>query len=185
MNEELKEILAGMTAPTALVPGGGIGSLSISPGMAQAGDFYGVREPSDSMMIEQGVMPDMSQLEGLTGFEKLQQMQNMGMINPNVDIYDDSMIYNPERDEMDGRMRELDLKRFEIEQKIMMLMKAGFSEKEATQMALFGVGNTRMPVTEGQLNPRMPVVTERQLNPRMPVTEAEPIYPGRMPSFKD
>jgi hypothetical protein len=93
MNEELKEILAGMTG------GGGIGSLSRGPGMAQAGDFYGVREPSDSMMIEQGVMPDMSQLEGLTGFEKLQQMQNMGMIKPGVDIYDDSMVYNPQREQ--------------------------------------------------------------------------------------
>ena len=132
----------------------GIGSLMLSPrmpvtelnprrpvtDMAQAGDFFGVREPSDSMMIEQGVMPDMSQLEGLTGFERLQKMQDIGMLNPNVDIYDDSMIYNPERDEMRNRMREMDLQRFEIEEKIKMLLEAGFSLKEATRMALFGVG---------------------------------------------
>ena len=108
--------------------------------MAQAGDFFGVREPSDSMMIEQGVMPDMSQLEGLTGFERLQKMQDIGMLNPNVDIYDDSMIYNPDRDEMRNRMREMDLQKFEIEEKIKMLLEAGFSLKEATRMALFGVG---------------------------------------------
>ena len=132
----------------------GIGSLMLSPrmpvtelnprrpvtDMAQAGDFFGVREPSDSMMIEQGVMPDMSQLEGLTGFERLQKMQDIGMLNPNVNIYDDSMIYNPERDEMKNRMREMDLQRFEIEEKIKMLLEAGFSLKEATRMALFGVG---------------------------------------------
>ena len=123
----------------------GIGSLRLTPrmpvsDMAEAGDFFGVREPSDSMMIEQGVMPDMSQLEGLTGFERLQKMQDIGMLNPNVDIYDDSMIYNPERDEMKNRMREMDLQRFEVEEKIKMLLKAGFSLKEATRMALFGVG---------------------------------------------
>ena len=108
--------------------------------MAQVGDFYDVREPSYSMMIEQGVMPDMSQLEGLTGFERLQKMQEIGMLNPNVDIYDDSMIYDPERERQKKRMEEMDLQRFEIEEKIKMLLEAGFSLREATRMALFGVG---------------------------------------------
>ena len=160
MNEKIGELMAAgipyATAATMIAnpAAAGIGSLMLSPrmpvtelnprrpvtDMAQAGDFFGVREPSDSMMIEQGVMPDMSQLEGLTGFERLQKMQDIGMLNPNVDIYDDSMIYNPERDEMRNRMREMDLQRFEIEEKIKMLLEAGFSLKEATRMALFGVG---------------------------------------------
>ena len=160
MNEKIGELMAaGIPYATAASIIGnpaaaGIGSLMLSPrmpvtelnprrpvtDMAQAGDFFGVREPSDSMMIEQGVMPDMSQLEGLTGFERLQKMQDIGMLNPNVDIYDDSMIYNPERNEMKNRMREMDLQRFEIEEKIRMLLEAGFSLKEATRMALFGVG---------------------------------------------
>tara|TARA_Y100001938_G_C8078902_1_gene427854 strand:+ start:1865 stop:2350 length:486 start_codon:yes stop_codon:yes gene_type:complete len=160
MNEKIGELMAaGIPYATAATIIGnpaaaGIGSLMLSPrmpvtelnprrpvtDMAQAGDFFGVREPSDSMMIEQGVMPDMSQLEGLTGFERLQKMQDIGMLNPNVNIYDDSMIYNPERDEMKNRMREMDLQRFEIEEKIKMLLEAGFSLKEATRMALFGVG---------------------------------------------
>ena len=151
MNEKIGELMAAgipyATAATMIAnpAAAGIGSLRLSPrmpvtDMAQAGDFFGVREPSDSMMIEQGVMPDMSQLEGLTGFERLQKMQDIGMLNPNVDIYDDSMIYNPERDEMKNRMREMDLQRFEVEEKIKMLLKAGFSLKEATRMALFGVG---------------------------------------------
>ena len=151
MNEKIGELMAAgipyATAATMIAnpAAAGIGSLRLSPrmpvtDMAQAGDFFVVREPSDSMMIEQGVMPDMSQLEGLTGFERLQKMQDIGMLNPNVDIYDDSMIYNPERDEMKNRMREMDLQRFEVEEKIKMLLKAGFSLKEATRMALFGVG---------------------------------------------
>jgi hypothetical protein len=160
MNEKIGELMAAgipyATAASLIAnpAAAGIGSLRLSPrmpvtelnprrpvtDMAQAGDFFGVREPSDSMMIEQGVMPDMSQLEGLTGFERLQKMQDIGMLNPNVDIYDDSMIYNPERDEMKNRMREMDLQRFEIEEKIKMLLEAGFSLKEATRMALFGVG---------------------------------------------
>ena len=151
MNEKIGELMAaGIPYATAATIIGnpaaaGIGSLRLSPrmpvtDMAQAGDFFGVREPSDSMMIEQGVMPDVSQLEGLTGFERLQKMQDIGMLNPNVDIYDDSMIYNPERDKMKNRMREMDLQRFEVEEKIKMLLKAGFSLKEATRMALFGVG---------------------------------------------
>ena len=160
MNEKIGELMAAgipyATAATMIAnpAAAGIGSLMLSPrmpvtelnprrpvtDMAQAGDFFGVREPSDSMMIEQGVMPDMSQLEGLTGFERLQKMQDIGMLNPNVDIYDDSMIYNPERNEMKNRMREMDLQRFEIEEKIRMLLEAGFSLKEATRMALFGVG---------------------------------------------
>ena len=151
MNEKIGELMAAgipyATAATMIAnpAAAGIGSLRLSPrmpvtDMAQAGDFFGVREPSDSMMIEQGVMPDVSQLEGLTGFERLQKMQDIGMLNPNVDIYDDSMIYNPERDEMKNRMREMDLQRFEVEEKIKMLLKAGFSLKEATRMALFGVG---------------------------------------------
>ena len=151
MNEKIGELMAAgipyATAATMIAnpAAAGIGSLRLSPrmpvtDMAQAGDFFGVREPSDSMMIEQGVTPDVSQLEGLTGFERLQKMQDIGMLNPNVDIYDDSMIYNPERDEMKNRMREMDLQRFEVEEKIKMLLKAGFSLKEATRMALFGVG---------------------------------------------
>ena len=151
MNEKIGELMAAglpyATAATMIAnpAAAGIGSLRLSPrmpvtDMAQAGDFFGVREPSDSMMIEQGVMPDVSQLEGLTGFERLQKMQDIGMLNPNVDIYDDSMIYNPERDKMKNRMREMDLQRFEVEEKIKMLLKAGFSLKEATRMALFGVG---------------------------------------------
>jgi hypothetical protein len=160
MNEKIGELMAAgipyATAASLIAnpAAAGIGSLKLSPrmpvtelnprrpvtDMAQAGDFFGVREPSDSMMIEQGVMPDMSQLEGLTGFERLQKMQDIGMLNPNVDIYDDSMIYNPERDEMKNRMREMDLQKFEIEEKIKMLLEAGFSLKEATRMALFGVG---------------------------------------------
>ena len=151
MDEKIGELMAAglpyATAATMIAnpAAAGIGSLRLSPrmpvtDMAQAGDFFGVREPSDSMMIEQGVMPDVSQLEGLTGFERLQKMQDIGMLNPNVDIYDDSMIYNPERDEMKNRMREMDLQRFEVEEKIKMLLKAGFSLKEATRMALFGVG---------------------------------------------
>ena len=151
MNEKIGELMAAgipyATAATMIAnpAAAGIGSLRLSPrmpvtDMAQAGDFFGVREPSDSMMIEQGVMPDMSQLEGLTGFERLQKMQDIGMLNPNVDIYDDSMIYNPERDEMKNRMREMDLQRFEVEEKIKMLLKAGFSLKEATRMVLLGVG---------------------------------------------
>jgi hypothetical protein len=160
MNEKIGELMAAgipyATAASLIAnpAAAGIGSLRLSPrmpvtelnprrpvtDMAQAGDFFGVREPSDSMMIEQGVMPDMSQLEGLTGFERLQKMQDIGMLNPNVDIYDDSMIYNPERDEMKNRMREMDLQKFEIEEKIKMLLEAGFSLKEATRMALFGVG---------------------------------------------
>ena len=151
MNEKIGELMAAgipyATAATMIAnpAAAGIGSLRLSPrmpvtDMAQAGDFFGVREPSDSMMIEQGVLPDVSQLEGLTGFERLQKMQDIGMLNPNVDIYDDSMIYNPERDEMKNRMREMDLQRFEVEEKIKMLLKAGFSLKEATRMALFGVG---------------------------------------------
>jgi hypothetical protein len=160
MNEKIGELMAAgipyATAASLIAnpAAAGIGSLRLSPrmpvtelnprrpvtDMAQAGDFFGVREPSDSMMIEQGVMPDMSQLEGLTGFERLQKMQDIGMLNPNVDIYDDSMIYNPERDKMKNRMDEMDLQRFEIEEKIKMLLEAGFSLKEATRMALFGVG---------------------------------------------
>ena len=151
MDEKIGELMAaGLPYATAATIIGnptaaGIGSLMLSPrmpvsDMAEAGDFFGVREPSDSMMIEQGVMPDMSQLEGLTGFERLQKMQDIGMLNPNVDIYDDSMIYNPERDKMKNRMREMDVQRFEIEEKIKMLLEAGFSLKEATRMALFGVG---------------------------------------------
>ena len=151
MNEKIGELMAAgipyATAATMIAnpAAAGIGSLRLSPrmpvtDMAQAGDFFGVREPSDSMMIEQGVMPDVSQLEGLTGFERLQKMQDIGMLNPNVDIYDDSMIYNPERDKMKNRMREMDVQRFEIEEKIKMLLEAGFSLKEATRMVLLGVG---------------------------------------------
>lgn len=152
MDEKIGELMAAglpyATAATMMrnpAMAAGIGSLRLTPrmpvsDMAEAGDFFGVREPSDSMMIEQGVMPDMSQLEGLTGFERLQKMQDIGMLNPNVDIYDDSMIYNPERDKMKNRMREMDVQRFEIEEKIKMLLEAGFSLKEATRMVLLGVG---------------------------------------------
>lgn len=143
MNEKLAQLM-GMRGAGAT---GGIGSLPMSTtsgnnplGMTQPGDFFGVREPSDSMMIEQGVKPDLSPLQGLTGFERLQKMQDIGMLNPNVDIYDDSMIYNPERDKMKNRMREMDVQRFEIEEKIKMLLEAGFSLKEATRMVLLGVG---------------------------------------------
>ncbi len=126
MNEKLAQLM-GMRGAGAT---GGIGSLPMSTtsgnnplGMAQPGDFFGVREPSDSMMIEQGVKPDLSPLQGLTGFERLQKMQDIGMLNPNVNIYDSSMIYDPERERdrnmmmferMNRDIREIDGKLIDV-----------------------------------------------------------------------
>ena len=136
MNEKLAQLkAAGMPYATAATIVGnpaaaGIGSLPMSTtsgnnplGMAQPGDFFGVREPSDSMMIEQGVKPDLSPLQGLTGFERLQKMQDIGMLNPNVNIYDSSMIYDPERErdrnmmmfeKMNRDIREIDGKLIDV-----------------------------------------------------------------------
>ena len=75
------------------------------------------------MMIEQGVKPDLSPLQGLTGFERLQKMQDIGMLNPNVNIYDSSMIYDPERERdrnmmmferMNRDIREIDGKLIDV-----------------------------------------------------------------------
>ena len=80
------------------------------------------------------------QLEGLRGQDRLDKMYEMGMLDEPADWGDTSMIYDPRREEnrkmsMFERMNPPPMS---IMDKIDAFIRSGFSEKEATKLAITG-----------------------------------------------